>query len=288
MIQFCRMKNIIASVPKNDSLKSQLVALYFTFKQIQEGSPYHFDLTKFSSWIHPLLILPIAAYIKDTNSTFTPPVDEDKNSYLKTIRFPLGATSVPELQKVKNFIPISFLSKNSHLRDRELVESCFGELIYKITGEIAGVKNALFYPISELIANIFQHSKKDEGWLFAQTYPKKKFFDLCIIDRGRGFKKAYAEELGLELSDEKAIEEAMKGVSIKSDHERGYGVHTSKKLVCEGMGGSFIIVSGTSAFIAERQEQKMVKMDNFYWQGVIVAYRIPFPSSPIDIMPYIE
>lgn len=145
-----------------------------------------------------------------------------------------------------------------------------------------------FYPITELVANIFQHSKRDEGWLFGQIYRKKKFFDLCIIDRGRGLKKAYKEELNIEMSDEQAIEEAMKGVSIKPDHERGYGIRTSKKLVCEGMGGSFIMLSGKSALLAERQGQKLISMDNFDWKGVIIAYRIPFLSKGIDITPYIE
>lgn len=281
------MKNVVVSVPKNNTLQAQLVALYYTFSKIQEGEKYHFDLSRLN-WIHPLLILPIASYVKDTQSTFSLPQNEDTNSYLETIKFPVGVTSVGELQKTKSFIPISLLSKTVDIRNRALLESCFEELLYKAIGETSGVKDALFYPITELVANIFQHSKRNEGWLFGQIYRKKKFFDLCIIDRGRGLKKAYKEELNLELSDEQAIEEAMRGVSIKPDHERGYGIRTSKKLVCEGMGGSFIMLSGKSALLAERQGQKLISMDNFDWKGVIIAYRIPFPSRGIDITPYIE
>lgn len=190
--------------------------------------------------------------------------------------------------KSKSFIPISFLSKSTDIRDRALLESCFEELIYKTVGEISGSKNALFYPLTELIANIFQHSKRDEGWLFGQIYPKKKFLDLCIIDRGRGLKKAYKEELNIDITDAKAIEEAMRGVSIKPDHERGYGIRTSKKLVCEGMEGSFMLLSGRAALLAESKDQNLVNMDNFNWKGVIITYRIPFPSGEIDITPYIE
>lgn len=139
------MENINVSVPKNNTLQAQLVALYYTFSRIKEGEKCHFDLSQLN-WIHPLLILPIASYIKDTQSTFISPKNTDTNLYLETIKFPVGVTSVNELQKTKSFIPISLLSKTIDIRNRALLESCFEELLYKAIGETHGTKDALFLP----------------------------------------------------------------------------------------------------------------------------------------------
>lgn len=282
------MDTIKVEIPANDSLKAQLKALYCTFSKIKNNEPYNFDLSGLK-WIYPLLILPVAAYSADTRSSSIPPNNEDSRSYLDTIKFPVGVTSVSEFQKMKRYIPISFLSRKTDPVSRAKLESCFGDLIYKTIGSsMPGVQSAILFPISELLENIFQHSKRDEGWLLAQIYPKKKFLDLCIIDRGRGLKTAYEEAMNLKLSDTQAIEKAMEGVSIKADKERGYGLRTSKRVVCEAMGGSFMILSGNAVLFAENQEQKILTMGKVNWQGVIIAYRIPFPKNSIHISQYLE
>lgn len=84
--------------------------------------------------------------------------------------------------------------------------------------------------LAELVTNIFEHSKKDTGFIFGQFYPNKNYLDICIVDFGRGFATAYKEEKGLNLSDSDAISEAMRGNSVKPEKERGYGIWTSKKL----------------------------------------------------------
>lgn len=141
---------------------------------------------------------------------------------------------------------------------------------------------------SELVTNIFEHSKQDKGFIFGQWYPKKNYLDICIADCGRGLARAYQEELNLELSDEEAIVQAMQGTSAKSDKERGYGVRTSKRVVCEALRGGFVLVSGNSALFSYHDREQLVSLPNFYWQGVIVAYRIPKPTGEINIAPYLE
>lgn len=129
---------------------------------------------------------------------------------------------------------------------------------------------------------------QDRGFIFGQFYPKKNYLDICIVDCGRGLSKVYEEEGSLKLSDSDAIVEVLKGHSTKSSKERGYGVRTSKRVVCECLGGEFILLSGSSAFIAKGKKEKIVELPGFFWQGAVVAYRIPKPTRAIDISQYLE
>ena len=286
------MKNIVIPKTNNSSLIAQLGSFYNAFKNITFGEKVIIDASSLN-WAHPLLILPISAYINETRSEInTDDCNGNIKSYLEMIKFPKGVNSISsfqkQIQKYKTYIPISVLHKESTV-DRERLESLFSEKIYEILGNIPGAENAVFYPISELITNIFEHSKKEQGFIFGQFYPSKKYLDVCIVDCGRGFAKAYKEEQNLELSDQEAIIEAMNGNSIKKDKERGYGLRTSKNVICKALkGGGFILISGSSALVSTEQGERLVYLKDFYWQGTIIAYRIPKPNGPIDISPYIE
>lgn len=284
------MNRIIISNPKNDSLVSQLLSLYETFKGKPSKDDLEFDLSKID-WFYPLLILPLSAYINDTQSKYATSNLNNSNSYLDTVKFPEGIDSISsfqqQVQKGKSYIPISVLKKSKGV-ERERLAALFTDLVFNILGAVEGTRNAVYYPIAELVTNIFEHSKRDSGFVFGQFYPKKNYLDICITDRGRGLAAAYFQEKKLKLSDEDAIIEVMKGNSTKSNNERGYGVRTSKRVVCEGLTGEFILVSGSAALVSANKKEKIVSMPDFYWQGVIVAYRIPNPSGSIDISPYLE
>lgn len=88
---------------------------------------------------------------------------------------------------------------------------------------------------------------------------------------------------------EQAITEAMKGNSVKKEKERGYGLRTSKEVVCKALnGGGFILISGSSALVSTKQGDNLVSLPDFYWQGVIISYRIPKPTGAIDYLKYTE
>lgn len=283
------MNTINISNPKQDNLISQLVVLYTAFKGVEKDETLSFDFSRIK-WFYPLLVLPIAAYINDFHSEYQG-INSDLKSYLKTIHFPQGIDSVPvfekETQITKSYVPISILKREKGV-DREVLESKFSSMIYKITGSVPGAQNALYYPITELVANIFEHSKKDTGFLFGQFYQSKNHLDICIVDRGRGLARAYKDEKNMEVSDAEAIIEVMKGYSTKPDKERGYGVRTSKRVVCEGLGGEFVLVSGNSALISVKNKERLVVLPEFNWQGVIIGYRIPKPQGHLDISSYLE
>jgi len=270
--------------PQNENLSSQLVALYKTFRGIQPSQQVSFDFSLIT-WINPLMLLPIGAHIQTTSGNYSSP--SAISSYLSAIQFPHGVDTIDALQQSKTYIPIGVLKRQADV-GRERLESAFLHLLTTTIGDTPGSRNAIYYPISELTTNIFDHSQSDTGWILAQWYPNKKFLDLCIVDRGRGLAATYQEELGLTLTDDEAIRNALQGVSTKKERERGYGVRTSKNVVCKALGGSFTLISGSAAYLVEQHSEKMVRLPQFSWPGVIIGYRIPQPDGPIDITPHLE
>lgn len=281
------MQTILVSKPRSDSLKEQLVSLYQTFSKIDKLKRVTFNLSQLD-WVYPLLILPISAYIHETESKYLLSQNEKVNTSLNTIGFPRGISSISKFLKESNYLPITFLKKTKSVGSRERIESSFSQLIYKAIGEIAGARNAIYYPISEIVTNIFEHSGKKEGWMFAQIYPKKKFLDLCIVDTGRGLKSCYEEEKGIVLDNSQALKKATSGYSTQKSEERGYGIYSSRRVICEALGGSFIILSGNAALIAQHDKENLIRMPGFSWRGVIVSYRVPFPQKAVDIYPFLE
>src|SRR3989344_2797846 len=284
------MKSISVPATKGDSLTDQLVALYGSLKGLDAGEQVSFSFENIS-WTCPLLVLPISAYINATESTFDSDNSHTIKSYLDAVRFPKGVDSVSsfeqQVQEHKTYIPISVLEKQPG-PERERLETQFAMLISSMLAQFPGVKDAVYYPISELVTNIFEHSKVQTGYLFGQWYPKKKYLDICIVDAGRGLAASYKEAKGTELSDADSIGEVMRGHSTKADKERGDGVRTSKRVAHDGLGGGFVLVSGGAALISENGQEKLVTLPNFSWKGVIIAYRIPEPKGPLRISDYLE
>jgi hypothetical protein len=282
------MSQIIIQNPVKESLSAELAVLYKTFKDIDAKEENEFDLSGLN-WVHPFLLLPMVAYSQENIKTKCFVENEKIKKYLELVKFPYGISSTKDFEtKVsKTYIPISILKKEETI-EREKLETMFTRMVYKILGSVEGARNAVYYPIGELVGNIFEHSKKDTGYIFGQYYPNKEYLDICIVDCGRGLKQAYLEEKNLNFDNEKAVEEVLSGNSTKPDKERGYGVRTSKRVVCEALGGQFILISGDAALLADKKEQKLVSLPGFNWQGVIIAYKIPKPVGYIDITPYLE
>jgi len=278
------MRSVKVPNPHGESLLDQLVSLYLTFKKVH--GKVVFDLS-YIEWVFPMLILPIASYIYDTDSDFFSPLKPEVESYLGFVKFPKGVSSIYEMRRGENYIPITLL-KDENPIERTRLQDEFLKMIYKVLNPSVEIKNAIYYPIEELVENIFQHSEKNEGHVFAQYYPTKGFLDLCIVDRGIGLANSYKEGKGLKVSDEEAIELALEGYSVKSEESRGYGIRTSKRVICEGLDGEFVLISGKAALYSSKHKNEIYDLPDFYWKGVIIAYRIPKPKRSVDIYPFLE
>jgi len=164
------METIIIPQPKDNSLITQLVCLYKILKDTKFSDPHNFDVSNIN-WFYPLLILPLSAHINCFKSTYCGDENNINHSYLDAINFPYGVDSVTIFQQQshahKNYIPISILKKEKGA-ERERLESLFSMMMYDVLGSMAGAQNAVHYPITELVTNIFDHSKQDRGFMFGQ------------------------------------------------------------------------------------------------------------------------
>lgn len=278
-------RSVVVKRPAGEDLPHQLVALYQTLKGVDSNETVEFDFSQLTR-LYPMLTLPLAAYETTTGSKHQIFSDSVSN-YADAIRYPGGVNNVSELERSKTYIPISVVERENPAVHTKL-EWSFLRLVSDTILAAPGTLDAIFYPITELVTNIFDHSRSNRGWLLAQWYPTKDFLDLCIVDRGCGLAAAYKEELGQSLRDEDAIKRALRGVSTKKLKERGYGLRTSRNVVCRALGGSFVLMSGSAAYLSEGDDARITRLNNFSWQGVIIAYRMSKPAKSIDVYPYLE
>ncbi len=58
---------------------------------------------------------------------------------------------------------------------------------------------------------------------------------------------------------------------------RGYGIKTSRKMIVNGLGGYYSIISGDAMYIyTPKNETILVLPNSIKWKGTIVAIRMPF------------
>lgn len=285
------MEQVIIPRNTSDLIEAQFEVLYNVFKDKSRDEDLEFDLSQIQ-WVHPLVILPISAYINDTHSKYI--LESCKiSTYLDAMKFPQGVDSIDLFRQAiisgRSYIPITVFRKATGVF-REKLEAMFQEKIAEMLGAIKETESAITYPISELVTNIFEHSKKDIGFICAQIYRNKNYLDICIVDRGRGITKAYEEEKKLQLSDEDALRAAMRGESTKPnlESERGFGIQTSKNIICEALEGQFILISGAAGLLIRKGKENLIPLPEFYWQGTIVAFRITKPLGPIDIYKFLH
>ena len=200
-----------------------------------------------------------------------------------------------ELEKYtsKTYIPIIDFAAGRNSDAKEVVSSIVENMIIQQLNIQSNVANGFKYMIDETLDNITEHSESDRGYIFAQAYPTKRFLDVCIADRGVSLLGSYEKLPDNEiLSDMEAIKAANRGLSSKNlpgAENRGFGIRTSKQMLIHGLGGQYLMISGSSLYL------KSCNLDTFYsmphglrWNGTIVALRIPYYSSSFNYINYIE
>lgn len=193
----------------------------------------------------------------------------------------------------KTYLPIIDFAVDRNSDAKEAVSSIVENMIIRQLNIQSNVANGLKYMVDETLDNITEHSESDRGYIFAQAYPIKGYLDICIADRGVTLLGSYMSLLDNEIAtDLEAIKAANRGLSSKNlpDAEnRGFGIKTSKQMLIEGLGGQYLMMSGSCLYI------KSSKYDSFYtmpngirWNGTIVALRIPYNSPTFNYINYIE
>lgn len=256
-----------------------------------------FSRTKFISPVFALSLL-VYASRSDKHISFTNMTEYMRAFHMNSVIMPdQGRKSefvaVMESYAKRTYIPVISFPAEKNNDDKEEILTVVENLIIRQSNIQSNVASGLKYMISETIDNITEHSDSDRGFICAQAYPSKGYLDICMADRGVTLLGSYQKLVDNEIeSDIEAIKAANRGLSSKNlpDAEnRGYGIYTSKKMLINGLGGQYMIMSGGAVYMKSRDVDGFFTLPrDLRWNGTVVALRIPYQAPQFNYINYIE
>lgn len=275
--------------PKTEKIGQSFFSLVdlmeqLSFAEIQNSIVI--DLSELD-FIHPVLASTISAIIKhpkfngfDINFNC-----KRLESYLKTVFFPNGfdvadlGIDFLEQFKTKTYLPICRIPASAkETKVREQLLTVFENILInqlKLSGQIISVVK---YVIGESMDNIVEHADTPFGWIMVQNYPAKGFLDICICETGIGILGSYQKTNFTDVtSDIEALKQAINGKSTKQIAEtRGYGIDTSRRMLVDGLGGQYFLMSGSALYVYTNEIEQIIPLDcTKHWPGTVLALRIP-------------
>jgi anti-sigma regulatory factor (Ser/Thr protein kinase) len=249
------------------------------------------------SFLHPFFLAALSIYKNTCSHKITCiNLPDDVKRYLENVRFletlHFENESEDYIRQLldpylsKKYTPIcSFAMCDSN---KDVFESIVRDIIIKQSNADDTITNPLSFFFSELIDNINEHSKSKNGYMFSQYLERERCLNICIADNGitvlRSFDHSdYVQEVGGDEAN--ALRMANEGYSTKDlpDAEnRGYGIPTTKRMLVEGLKGSFFMLSG-GAFHRYDHAKNNIYVDIskiMHWSGTIILLKIPIDVPP--------
>lgn len=258
-------------------------------------------------FLHPFFLAPLAIYKQQSAKEIScENISLSMQSYLNNIYYDRmlhfenaskeTAEKVMEQYAAKSYVPLCSFSMTD--ANKDVFGSIVRNTIIRQTKADTRISTPINYFLSELIDNIYEHSESPNGYLFSQFLEREGCIDLCIADSGitifKSYEKAnlFQEEIGQDESE--ALRLANEGRSTKNRpgaENRGYGISTSKRMLVEGLGGSFFMISGGAFHRYEKSTLNYyADVSKFFrWRGTVILLRIPI-SIPdnFNYIDYIE
>lgn len=283
--------NVCEDVFKGDSF-NYLVQVVEQTRQAASEDAVAWDFHDVT-FLHPFFIAPLAIFRQQSGQDIRcENISLQMQSYLNGIHFDRmlhfeNATRETAEQVLaqyvdRNYIPLCSFSMTDGNKDafcsiaRNIIvrQACIG----------SAVNTPISYFLSELIDNIYEHSGSPNGFLFSQYLESDQSINLCIADNGVTIPGNYQRnglyQKEIDGDPAEALRLANEGRSTKNRPEtenRGYGISTSKRMLVEGLGGSFFMLSG-SAFHRYENHSLNYYADIssfFHWDGTLILLRIP-------------
>lgn len=230
-----------------------------------------------AQFIYPTTLLPLSEIIIKNMEHYVPPKLYSVKNYIATI---LESTSS---NISHTYTPIVALPKNCEDVDEPL-KKIFA--MQRNPNDFGGV-SAFKYVVSELVDNIYQHSRFTRALIMGQRYDSKGFIDLSFYDNGITIPQTFKEK-GLTSEASLAIREALNGVSTK-DNDRGFGLRTSLNLFTKGLDSRFFVVSGNGVVHVDRDGDSLYRLtESGGLPGTLISARIPKDTPKVDIYDYVE
>ena len=193
-----------------------------------------------------------------------------------------------------SYLPIvAFPATKAKEDEKDSIQSVVESILIQQIGNIGNVSLGLRYIIGECIDNITQHARSQYGYIAAQTNKEKQYLDICIADKGITLLGSYKENKDTDIeSDMEALKAANRGISTKNlpnAENRGYGLITSKKMLTTGLGGLFIMISGSAILIKSETFNEYAELpEGLSCRGTIVVCRMPFDNKDFNYINYVE
>lgn len=239
------------------------------------------------NYIHPFFLASLAIYrqmakkkIECINMTPRMKAYFDMTHFNK----PLSVEyAMEELGAYNNLSCLPICQFDLHKKNIDDIQCVLQQLILKQSKATEKLKTPLSYILSELICNMTQHSKGKNGYLFSHYSQTEKCINLVLSDDGITIlgsyieNKKYMEEIGED--DAVAVRFACEGKSTKNlpfAESRGYGLSSSKKMLIEGLHGSFFLLSGRAFHSHDTSGISYIKLPHCVnWNGTAIFMKMP-------------
>lgn len=236
-------------------------------------------------FIYPTTLLPLIPLILNNPSCYVEPARTAPREYVSTLLHP------PPQGLGKSHVALAPLPQNRAESEKVL------EAVYAMCdrpNHDSSAKSVFAYAISELVANIYDHSKYSRALVLAQAYDHKRFLDLSFFDNGVTIPGSFGTDAP--GSPGELIRMALNGKSIKGT-SRGFGLRTAFKLFTDGCGADFFVASDGGAVYGGSEveaygetnrplQYKLHRSSKI--DGTLITVRIPFDLPPVNIYKYVE
>ena len=135
----------------------------------------------------------------------------------------------------------------------------------------------LRYIFHEVLANVYDHSKFDKGFVIAQHYPKIKSADYAFMDNGVSIPGSFSNSNFSFKNDCDAIIQAINGKSTRDSDEyvrAGTGLNSIVNLVVDGNKGSFLIASRRGVLEFGKNGIISNEIPENYIKGTLINFRL--------------
>lgn len=229
------------------------------------------------SFLTPTIVLPLVSFIYNYNKSIEDHKNPTVNEYLHKV---LGIK-----KHTTTTFPFRWLDETTDNSE-------------KLTKEIINIMespeeniNALKYIFHELIANVYDHSKFNQGFVIGQYYPKLDSTDYSFMDNGISIPGSFKKSGIPFKNDCDAIIQAVNGMSTRDNGEyigRGTGLNSTINIVTQA-NGTVLIASGDCVLELTKRKVFFKKIPEEYIKGTLVSLRVP--NKPLDVfkrLDYVE
>lgn len=303
-------KIIIPQVDRSNRIGSTFNYLFSVVNQSENyGSAVIWDFDN-ASFSHPFFIAPLAIYrdyLSQSSIVRYTNINSKLLPYLSVIKFfdflnIDNSTNLDDILNVyenKSYIPICRFELepgNTENKNIDNMQSIIQSVIIKQNQIDNRLRTPISYLFGELICNMQQHSNAKYGYLFSQYVKTDNSLYICLADNGITIYGSYVNKGKyidvIESNEATALKLATEGYSTKNlpnSENRGYGISSNIKMIVEGLGGEFFILSGGAFHRDDGKNDIYINLpDNIFWNGTIILVKIPINvNNEFDFTKYL-